>query len=767
MASPTILITPSSGSIRFGDNGGTTQYMAIIGDSPSVLTIKGDGGSPDSTTPNTIITIRDATTGDVLSPGTSGVDLGTASLRWNLFGKQGNFAPTTGDVALILASSGTVGSPSTGGLWYNGTDLFFRNSSSTFNLTTTVTNSFVQNGNSFAGLATIGTNDNYPFAIEANAVEVARFLTNSSFGVGTTTKMSQFTVVPTADVSNIGGTTAANATTAIVGSGTTFTTKLGIGDRISLSSAATTYATVTAIADDTHLTLSSALGNGASQTINRKASALRVDDSSSVTRFIVNDQGYIGIGSVAPTAKMTLGGNMSIPAWGLIGSAMYSAPATFTDTSTANSGTATSSVIHSFGQPTIAASNTSVTTTEAATVYIANSPTAGTNQTITSAYSLWTGAGSVKFDHASALTSGSPVHVSKNLVFNPGAGSGNPNTDRTILTLSPSGAQSGIAISHYVESSMTTNQNWSGSIIGSKVVGTSLSNGAVTTANVVSGNFVYQKNTGSGTVTTAHGVLVQQAGTHTGVTTNYHGLHVEKNYTSGTITNAYGIYLEQVGNLGSGTTNGSSIFIESDGTAKTGITMGTSAPGDTNLYRQTGGGLRTDQDFTIGSNKEIHLYNEDNTYYTGLKSYPYQDETNQTYTLPQYDGAPTDALRTDGTGGLYWAREYSLGWTSYYGTATGMNLNVGVIVDNVSLVTLTLPVSPIIGSRVRVVGVGAGGWRLAQNSDQVIHFGNASTTVGTGGRLDSTHRRDCVELVCVAQPTDWMVISSVGNINIT
>ena len=71
---------------------------------------------------------------------------------------------------------------------------------------------------------------------------------------------------------------------------------------------------------------------------------------------------------------------------------------TFTDSGTAGSGTATKYIAHKFGRPTLAASNASVTTTDAATVYIVNSPFAGSNETITNAWSLWVDDGHCRFD---------------------------------------------------------------------------------------------------------------------------------------------------------------------------------------------------------------------------------------------------------------------------------------------------------------------------------------------------------------------------------
>jgi hypothetical protein len=124
--------------------------------------------------------------------------------------------------------------------------------------------------------------------------------TNNRLGIGSTTKLSRLTVTPGADVTNLGGTTTANASTTITGSGTTFLTSLGIGDRISLSSAPATYATVTAIASDTSLTVDSALGNGTSQTINAKRSIARLDDAANATKLVVNDLGNVGIGTTSP-----------------------------------------------------------------------------------------------------------------------------------------------------------------------------------------------------------------------------------------------------------------------------------------------------------------------------------------------------------------------------------------------------------------------------------------------------------------------------------
>ncbi len=79
----------------------------------------------------------------------------------------------------------------------------------------------------------------------------------------------------------------------------------------------------------------------------------------------------------------------SASAWGSVGIQLHIVTGVYTDSSTAGSGTAALATFNSFAAPTLAATNTFVTTTDAATVYIGGGPTQGTNQTITNAWGLW------------------------------------------------------------------------------------------------------------------------------------------------------------------------------------------------------------------------------------------------------------------------------------------------------------------------------------------------------------------------------------------
>lgn len=123
----------------------------------------------------------------------------------------------------------------------------------------------------------------------------------------------------------------------------------------------------------------------------------------SVRSFTING----GASNNAYTLKLG-NSNKTISSWGVNGCYFQSASATMTDFSTATSGTATIQTFNSFAAPTLAATNTSVTTTDAATVYIAGAPANGTNNTITNPWSLLIAAGKVKF-------SGDVMHSAANI----------------------------------------------------------------------------------------------------------------------------------------------------------------------------------------------------------------------------------------------------------------------------------------------------------------------------------------------------------------
>lgn len=98
---------------------------------------------------------------------------------------------------------------------------------------------------------------------------------------------------------------------------------------------------------------------------------------------------------------------------------------------------------------------------------------------------------------------------------------------------------------------------------------------------------------------------------------------------------------------------------------------------------------------------------------------------------------------------------------------TAMASNNGYIANAGSLLMLTLPTVSAVGDMIRVTGININlGWQVAQNAGQTIFYGNQTTTTGTGGYLASTLTYDCAELLCIAANTNWMVLSSIGNLTV-
>ena len=101
--------------------------------------------------------------------------------------------------------------------------------------------------------------------------------------------------------------------------------------------------------------------------------------------------------SVISAIGLVLDGDKNITP-GLTSGNLHVDAATYTDATTSSSGTAAGFSTISFEGGTLAASNASVTTTNAATLYVRNAPSAGTNQTITNAYAFHVDGGDVKID---------------------------------------------------------------------------------------------------------------------------------------------------------------------------------------------------------------------------------------------------------------------------------------------------------------------------------------------------------------------------------
>jgi hypothetical protein len=72
----------------------------------------------------------------------------------------------------------------------------------------------------------------------------------------------------------------------------------------------------------------------------------------------------------------------------------------------------------------------------------------------------------------------------------------------------------------------------------------------------------------------------------------------------------------------------------------------------------------------------------------------------------------------------------ALPWQMVSGTAQQAQPNVGYLLTNNSLVTVTLPTSPNIGDITRVSSTGTGGWKIAQNAGQFVSSANLVGNIG-------------------------------------
>ncbi len=138
-------------------------------------------------------------------------------------------------------------------------------------------------------------------------------LSNGNVGIGTAGPLTKLDVIGSTRVkgtatSVLTGSINPTASTAVVGVGTAFTTELVVGDRITVTGETKT---VTVITDATHLTVNTAFSDNANDTSPDKLAAeLIVKDSSDNIDLIVQDNGNVGIGTIAPSSELHVTGSI-------------------------------------------------------------------------------------------------------------------------------------------------------------------------------------------------------------------------------------------------------------------------------------------------------------------------------------------------------------------------------------------------------------------------------------------------------------------------
>lgn len=87
--------------------------------------------------------------------------------------------------------------------------------------------------------------------------------------------------------------------------------------------------------------------------------------------------------------------------------------------------------------------------------------------------------------------------------------------------------------------------------------------------------------------------------------------------------------------------------------------------------------------------------------------------------------------------------------------ATNAVVNGAYITNSGSQVVLTLPSTAAVGTSISVAGLGAGGWRVAQNASQYIRVGSAVSTTGVSGYVESANQYDSMQLICIEEDLGW------------
>ncbi len=139
-------------------------------------------------------------------------------------------------------------------------------------------------------------------------------------------------------------------------------------------------------------------------------------------------------------------------------------------------------------------------------------------------------------------------------------------------------------------------------------------------------------------------------------------------------------------------------------------------------------------------------------------------------------GAYATTLTTTGTTTLTLPTSGTLATTSQIGnlpfaantgtTPVSMAVNNRYAAKGSAQLVYTLPASSTAGDVVKLIGAGANGWQIAQNSGDQIFIGSVSTTIGVSGSVTSTNGYDNVELTSMGSGVWVDSAGYVGNLTV-
>ena len=226
-------------------------------------------------------------------------------------------------------------------------------------------------------------------------------------------------------------TTIVNWSTAIANDNISSTAAI-VGSKLDLTSGVGRISHSTSVTSDAPVFTSAQTWDNAAAVFSLWRGTVTNTNSASTSRLIDLRVGSTIIASISRVGQLMLTPQdyASGPSTLLEGAYFNVASATYTDNMTATSGTAPRFIAYAFQRPALAAANTSVTTTHAATVFIASAPVTSTNMTLTNRYALWVDQGDVRIGggvYASAAsTLSAALFMTSNAAIVPSGLTGTP-----------------------------------------------------------------------------------------------------------------------------------------------------------------------------------------------------------------------------------------------------------------------------------------------------------------------------------------------------
>lgn len=104
-------------------------------------------------------------------------------------------------------------------------------------------------------------------------------------------------------------------------------------------------------------------------------------------------------------------------------------------------------------------------------------------------------------------------------------------------------------------------------------------------------------------------------------------------------------------------------------------------------------------------------------------------------------------------------------WNTVSGASQAISNQNGYITSSASQTVFSLPASSSVGQIFEIVGVGAGGWKVTQGTNQYIIVGTLTSTT-TSGYIESVESSAAIRVVCVASDVGYKVLSFSGNITV-